>query len=158
MHGDSLYRSETRVPLLIMMPWSRPSRNIIRDTVSLRALPATIVDLVDLEQGSPFTSDSLARMWEGTGSADLPSEFAVSELASPNPTDPNQGRSPARHGPLLALSKDRYTYLRGEKSEELYDEVSDPAEKTNLAGDESTKPVLERFRVKAARIHQPGPH
>ena len=156
VHGDSLYRSEIQVPLLIMMPWFRPARNVIRNPVSLCALPATIVDLLGLEQDAPFTSRSLAWTWESSGLAGPALESAVSELASPNPTNPNQGRSPARYGPLIALTNDRYTYIHSDKSEELYDEVSDPAEKCDLAKDDSMKPVLERFRNEVARILQPA--
>ena len=35
VHGDSLYRSETHVPLLIMMPSFSPAHNVIRNPVSL---------------------------------------------------------------------------------------------------------------------------
>lgn len=156
VHGDSLYRSETHVPLLVMMPWFRPARNIIRDTVSLLDLPATIVDLLNLERDAPFTSRSLARTWDGSRTRGTTPEFAVSELAAPNPTNPNQGRSPARYGRLTALTNDRYTYIRSDKTEELYDEASDPSEQNNLARNDSMKSVLERFRNEVARVLQPG--
>ena len=132
VHGDSLYRPETHVPLLIMMPWHRPARNVISETVSLRDLPATIVDLLDLRQDSRFNGNSLARFWKGTGPLADASDWAVSELESPNPANPNQGRSPARHGKLTALTRERYTYIVSDKTEELYDEVSDAAETKNL--------------------------
>ena len=94
VHGDSLYRAEIRVPLLMMLPWAQPAKKAVGSTVSLRDLPATVVDLLDFEQGSPFPGRSLAWTWDGQSRAG--SEPAVSELASPNPSNPNQGRSPAR--------------------------------------------------------------
>ena len=45
-HGESLYRTEIRVPLLIVPPSGLQSSVVVDETVSLRDLPATIVDLV----------------------------------------------------------------------------------------------------------------
>ena len=97
MHGESLYRTEIRVPLLILMPKLRPAVTVVRETVSLRDLPATVIDLVGLENGSPFPGRSLARFWvdRPSGAAPVQTEVVLSELASPNPSDPNQGRSPS---------------------------------------------------------------
>ena len=61
-HGESLYRTEIRVPLLIVLPGQdRPA--IVSETVSLRDLPATIVDLAGQGTGAPFPGRSLARLW-----------------------------------------------------------------------------------------------
>ena len=62
-HGESLYRPEIHVPLLILLPSARPCRSVVRETVSLRDLPATIVDLAGLAAGAPFPGRSLARLW-----------------------------------------------------------------------------------------------
>ena len=62
-HGESLYRPEIRVPLLIVLPANRRSPGVVRQVVSLRDLPATIVDLVGLAAGSPFPGRSLAGLW-----------------------------------------------------------------------------------------------
>ena len=118
-------------------------------------MPATIVDLLDLRQDSRFNGNSLARFWKGTGPLADASDWAVSELESPDPANPNQGRSPARHGKLTALTRERYTYIVSDKTEELYDEVSDAAETKNLVLDEAMKPVLDRFRDQATRVLQP---
>ena len=60
-HGFSLYSTEIRVPLLILAPAGVPAGGVVRDTVSLRDLPATIVDLIGLGTGAPFPGRSLAR-------------------------------------------------------------------------------------------------
>ena len=62
-HGESLYRPEIRVPLLIVSPPADRSPGVVREAVSLRDLPATIVDLVGLAAGAPFPGRSLARFW-----------------------------------------------------------------------------------------------
>ena len=156
VHGDSLYRSETHVPLLLMMPWFKPARNVISENVSLLDLPATVVDLLNLEQDAPFANHSLAQTWSaGLGKKSSMPEFTIAELAAPNPLNPNQGRSPAQNGPLIALTNERYTYIHGENTEELYDEVKDPREQNNLARESSMKPVLDRFRHEVNRILPP---
>jgi arylsulfatase A-like enzyme len=149
-HGESLYRTEIRVPLLIVTPLRSPSPAVVRETVSLRDLPATLVDLVGLGIGSPFPGRSLAGLWrEPSGGAPAdPIEGALSELASPNPLDPNQGRSPAHRGSLSALSQAGFVYIRneGDGSEELFDEREDPQELSNRARLEGMQPLLQRFR------------
>ena len=49
-HGESLYRTEVRVPLIIVPPSGRDRPAVVGETVSLRDLPATIVDLVGSEK------------------------------------------------------------------------------------------------------------
>ncbi len=50
-HRLSVYQPEIHVPLLIVAPNRIPSRMVVPDVVSLRDLPATIVDLVGLGRG-----------------------------------------------------------------------------------------------------------
>src|SRR5262249_48092305 len=64
-HGESLYRTEIDVPLLIVEPAARRSRGVVGEVVSLRSLPATIAELVGLGAGSPFPGPSLAGLWRG---------------------------------------------------------------------------------------------
>ena len=58
-HGESLYRNEIRVPLLFVLPEQSRFQGVVSDTVSLRDLPATIVDLVGLADAAPFPGRSL---------------------------------------------------------------------------------------------------
>ena len=122
------------------------------ETVSLRDLPATIVDLVGQEQGSPFPGDSLAKFWADSRSEGTPStrddDLVISELMASNPTQPNQGRSPASRGPLVSLARGDFVYIRneGDGSEQLFNERNDPQEVDNRSQFESMRPVLEDFR------------
>jgi len=149
-HGESLYRTEIGVPLLILAPPRSRSQGVVSETVSLRNLPATIVDLVGLEAGSPFAGPSLANLWRrsapdpGTNTID----GVVSELTGPNPSHPNQGRSPASRGPLISLAKGDFVYIRneGDGTEELFNERDDFRESSNRAGVEALQPVLKQFR------------
>jgi hypothetical protein len=125
---------------------------VVPEPVSLRDLPATIVDLVGLATGAPFPGRSLARFWHDSapGAALSPreDEGALSELTAPNPSNPSHGRSPATRGPLVSLAEGDYVYIRNERdrSEELFHERDDPAESHNRAGDEALRPILERLR------------
>jgi len=148
-HGESLYRTEIRVPLLIMMPGQdRPV--IVNETVSLRDIPATILDLIGQGTGAPFPGRSLARLWRDARPGDpaLAGEGAFSELPSPNPYDPNQGRSPGHRGPLVSLAEGDFVYIRneGDGHEELFNERADPNEIDNRAGFEAAQAVKERLR------------
>jgi arylsulfatase A-like enzyme len=158
-HGESLYDTEILVPLLILLPSAERHRAIVREVVSLRDLPATIVDIAGLSTGSPFPGRSLASLWRepGAQSAVVSPDAVVSELLEPSPGSTNRGRSPAYRGPLISFAEGNFVYIRneGNGSEELFDEHDDPRQLTNLARSEAMKPVLERFRQAYARI-KPG--
>ena len=80
-HGTSLYQTELHVPLVIIPPGGSPSKRVVTETVSLRNLAATIVDVLDLEAGSPFPGESLARFWDGSSSSPSPAaDRALSEV------------------------------------------------------------------------------
>ncbi len=78
-HGKSLYQTELHVPLLIVPPGGSATAQIVKESVSLRDMAATIVDVLGLESGSPFPGDSLARF----GAIDQPTRRSRSH--SPNP-------------------------------------------------------------------------
>ncbi len=151
-HGESLYRTEIRVPLVIRLPSALHPSSVVGETVSLRDLPATIVDLLGLGARSPFPGDSLARFWRKSppGTVDLSRETepVVSELKAPNPSRPNRGRSPASRGPLISLADNNFVYIRneGDGGEQLFDQRGDPLEINDRSRVESMRPVLDDFR------------
>ncbi len=151
-HGESLYRTEIRVPLVIVPASGQNPSSVVGETVSLRNLPATIVDLVGLGKGSPFPGESLARFWRDSASHGIGSpadhDPVLSELMAPNPGRPNQGRSPASRGPLISLAESNFVYIRneGDGSEQLFNERDDSQEIDDRAKFPSMRPVLEKFR------------
>jgi arylsulfatase A-like enzyme len=153
-HGESLYRPEIRVPLVIDLPWGSASPSVVKEVVSLRDLPATIVELAGLAAASPFPGRSLARFWRDPPAV-CEADDVISELAEPNPTDPSKGRSPATRGPLISLAEGDYVYIRNEKDgrEQLFHEHDDPDEFVNRARIEAMQPVLERLRQRLDRIN-----
>jgi hypothetical protein len=78
----------------------------------------------------------------------------ISELTGPNPSDPNQGGSPAKRGPLISLAEGDFVYIRneGDGAEELFNERDDPRELRNQAGVEALQPVLNRFRERVKQL------
>ena len=63
LHGATLYQTEHHVPLVIVPPKPAASGQAVTEPVSLRDLPATIVELVGMQSESPFPGSSLARFW-----------------------------------------------------------------------------------------------
>jgi arylsulfatase A-like enzyme len=162
-HGESLYRPEIRVPLLIVVPSGSQAPRVARETVSLRDLPATIVDLAGLGAGAPFPGRALTRLWRAPSpgaTTDLcDDEGVISELTGPNPTNPSHGRSPAARGPLVSLAEGDYVYIRHEWDgrEQLFHQREDPDELSNLARDATMQPVLERMRQRLDQIRAHPP-
>src|ERR1700677_539132 len=115
-HGESLYSTELRVPLMIVPPARSRKADVVRETVSLRDLPATITDLIGLGGESAFPGRSLARFWRQSSPEGAPKsddvEEALSELVRTNPSNPNQGRSPAYRGALVSLASNDFVYIR----------------------------------------------
>ncbi len=156
-HGETLYRTETRVPLVIALP-GQTEPTVVRRPISLRDLPATIADLTDQGRDAPFPGRSLATLWRKPASQGFTpasaDDGAISELVSPNPYDPNQGRSPARRGALASIAAGDYVYIRneGDGSEELFDERIDPNEFDNRVRSGPAQAVKERLRAALERI------
>jgi arylsulfatase A-like enzyme len=156
-HGESLYRPEIHVPLLIVLPARDQFPRVVRETVSLRDLPATIADLAGLVAGAPFSGPSLAGLWRDSSPGAAPRvrdvDGAISELSGPNPANPSHGRSPAARGSLVSLAEGDYVYIRneGDGREQLFNERDDPDELVNLAKFEAMHPRMERLRERLGR-------
>jgi len=165
-HGASLYSQEIHVPLLVIHPGRVPSGKVISAPVSLRDLPATVVDLLGLGPESPFPGRSLARFWDAGAVRDQSlAEPVLSELLKPGPTSSDDA------GYYSALAVGEMVYIRNAKGdEELYNIAVDPAEAHNLARSAEAQPALERLRTAleplvadhpdaadAGRLHGKGP-
>ena len=71
-HGCSLYRQLVQVPLVIVDPKGVPADRVVAEPVSLRDVPATVVDLLGLGRDAPFPGRSLARFWRRPDQAVAP--------------------------------------------------------------------------------------
>ena len=148
-HGCSLYRQVVGVPLVIVDPNRVPKGRMIASPVSLRDIPATVVDLLRLNDKAPFPGRSVGRLWTSKSPAvDLPSEPLLVEANKP-PSLTNQGREPVAKGPMQGLISDGMHYIRSADGlEELYLLNSDPEEQSNVAKYSSATELLQQFRTR----------
>jgi arylsulfatase A-like enzyme len=121
------------VPLVILSPRA-PGGRVVSSPVSLRDLPATVVDLLGLSAGSPFPGRSLTAYW-GPGTGPFPG------ITSPALTEQAEAAafqsrpSPGREHPgfQMSLVASGHHYIRhGMGLEQLYDLRVDPSERVNL--------------------------
>ena len=152
-HGESLYRPEIRVPLLIVLPPPSQVPGVVSETASASATcrrPSSTWSA--WRPGRRFR----AGRWPGCGVEPRPGDArrwgrslmrAISELSAPNPSVPSQGRSPASRGPLVSLAEGDFVYIRneGDGSEELFNERDDPLELRNLSGSSPASPSCSDF-------------
>lgn len=152
-HASSLYDQELHVPLMVLLPKGRHAGRKVAETVSLRDLPATVVDVLGLGGDSPFPGLSLARYWSSEAGSTAPPEPVLASVEGPTINAPNQGRSPAFRGPMKAVARGRTVYIRdGEGNEELFDVGDDPGQTNDLADREESRTELDRFRAELIRL------
>jgi arylsulfatase A-like enzyme len=134
-HGTSLYVEQVRVPLFVIYRGHVAPDQRISTNVSLRQIPATIIQLLGLEN-SPFQASPLPlqAVWENTNNS-----FAEDILLTLNYNDHN----------IQSLVWDNWKYIHNvndeQKKDELYDLIADPAEEFNLAGNH---PAISDYREK----------
>jgi arylsulfatase A-like enzyme len=155
-HGTSLYQTELHVPLVIIPPTRGPSHRVVNETVSLRDLASTVVDIAGLKGPSPFPGKSLARFWKDSSDS-APTNAAgpaLAEVVPNDPADPDPARLRKPRWPLAALTGGNWSYIRkeGDVHEELFHVREDAQEKRNLAGDPASRPVLERMREALSQL------
>jgi arylsulfatase A-like enzyme len=146
-HGCSLYRQLVQVPLVILGAGGVPAGRVVDEPVSLRDIPATIVDLVGSDRDAPFPGRTLGRFWKGEPGASVASEPLRMETTRPLVLM-NEGREPASKGPMVSIVAEGMHFIRsGDGSEELFAMKTDPEERVNLAGLPIAAAALQRFRA-----------
>ncbi len=147
-HSYTVNLDEVGVPLVILSPGAPKGREV-DSPVSLRDLPATVVDLLGLSAGSPFPGSSLAAYWKGEPGR-VPSEIttpALSEQADPTALQARPPLGPGTGGFQMSLVALGRHYIRdGRGGEQLYDLRVDPYEQTNLMKPAYGKQGVEVFR------------
>ena len=142
-HFNSIYMPLLWVPLFIRFDGRLPAAQRLAGEVSLRDLPATIMDLIGARSTSPFPGVSLAGRWRADSSA------TSAAIASYNIS--RRETLKANDNGLLSLAQDGWHYiLTGRKElEELYRYRADPTEARSLVGSDSgnTLGPLMRRRI-----------
>jgi arylsulfatase A-like enzyme len=146
-HGISLYPELIHVPLLVIAPGRVPTGQVISAPVSLRDLPATVVDLVGLGRGSLFPGESLSRLWD----SGAPDHAAVGEpVLAEVEIETRPFADPERYWESVTIGD--ITYLRNAAGHyELYNTAVDPEAVHNLASSAGIGDLVERFRSTADR-------
>jgi arylsulfatase A-like enzyme len=157
-HGSSLYQTELHVPLLIIPPGGTATMKVVKDTVSLRDLAATIVDFLGLGAGSPFPGHSMARFWNRASppeaSDHLTGNSALAEVVPDDPRTRDSGGLPGKNWPLAAWNEAEWSFIRreGVVREELFHLREDAKEERNLVADPAARSTLERLRQSLGQV------
>jgi arylsulfatase A-like enzyme len=159
-HGPSLHLDEIGVPLVILSPGA-PAGRVVESPVSLRDLPATVIDVLGLSAGSPFPGRSLAAYWHSAPGM-LPRGITTPALseqvdATAFQPQPASGRGHIRF--QMSLVASGHHYIRdGMGTETLYDLRRDPFELVNLVGSSYGNQAVGVFRkmLLAALTENPG--
>jgi arylsulfatase A-like enzyme len=161
-HGNSLERQLVHVPLLIVGARGMrvPAGEVVQQPVSLRDVPATVLELLGDAQASRFPGRSLSRFWtedQNPAAAEGPVLSEVEHLSWMRHTP----RTPAAFGPMWLLTEGRWSYHRQEHEtlglqERLYDFVNDPGEDRDLATDPAHRKTLESLRERFEQARAPS--
>ncbi|MGE0128722.1 MAG: sulfatase-like hydrolase/transferase [Blastocatellales bacterium] len=152
-HGNSLYMSLLRVPLLIYFPSRAPANQRVAMPITLRDLPATILDLAGVGDTLRIPGHSLAFHW---GADPLQVSSASSPvLAEVNVAPIRPGRYPSgATARMYSVLQEQHHYIRNANGrEELYDIMKDPAEQTSLEYKEELQHLMEQFRCVSDKLH-----
>jgi arylsulfatase A-like enzyme len=149
-HGSHLYRQVVDVPLLIAGPQNVPRGKTVAQPVSLRDVPATVVDVLGFAGPSTFPGRSLSRCWaDGAAGTGADEEFLLTE------TSDELSRTSANETRARALMLAGKVYIRNKDgSEEFYDLETDPGESRDLSKSSDAAGVLGRFRDEMKRIDE----
>jgi arylsulfatase A-like enzyme len=132
-HAHNTNLDAIAVPLVILSPRA-PGGQVVSSPVSLRDLPATVVDLLGLSDGSPFLGRSLTTYWESRPGQLLESTSpALTEQAEAAAFQTQPQPSREHPGFQMSLVAGGHHYIRhGMGLEQLYDLRVDPFERLNL--------------------------
>jgi arylsulfatase A-like enzyme len=140
-HGNTLYLPAIHVPLVMRLPGRVPAGHRVPAPVSLRDIPATLLDLTGVPAPA-IPGTSLRAAWTEGGAATLSPAFSeASRGVNVSPESQNY------LGPIHSLldSTTHYIRLAGGR-EELYDWRRDRDELTNLAASSGYHAILLQHR------------
>jgi arylsulfatase A-like enzyme len=148
LHGNSLYQPLLHVPLMIRFPPQAPAGRRVASRVTLRDLPATIMDLLGQPDGTGLPGRSLARHWSATPRSPAePVDAAIAEVREAEWAQVTAPWYPAAKGDMESVTDDSHHYIRnGDGSEQLFS-IADRDERDDLSKRPESLPILERYRA-----------
>ena len=158
-HCYTVSLGEVAVPLVILSPGA-PAGRVVSEPVSLRDLPATVVDRLGLAAGSPFPGRSLAVCWDsppGRIPPDAPSP-AFSEQFNKTESQFQPGPWGMSPGFQMSIVASHHHYVRdGWGNEMLYDLSRDPYERNDLLNFADRKHEVVPFRRMLLKVLTDNP-
>jgi arylsulfatase A-like enzyme len=142
-HSTSVYLDQVAVPL-VMLGAGVPAGRVVGDPVSLRDLPATVLDRLGLGEAAPLPGHSLAVHWRPDSDPQATSP-ALSEIVHAVPFLPQRGLSRGRMAMSL-VARGRHYIRHAQGAEELYDLKTDPFDLRNLAAQPDGPGAVGPFR------------
>ena len=155
LHGRNLYFSVLHVPLIIVLPAKLRAHSRVATPVSIRDLPATVLDVLGIDERS-VGGRSLAPHWQRS-----PAATALTAVAVPAPSEirrrnPSEANAEVWRNPMRSLVSGNLHYIRnGNGSEELYDIRLDPWERNPLTAATNDSAFTE-FRANLTKTFGPG--
>jgi arylsulfatase A-like enzyme len=145
-HGNTLYFPSVHVPLIVAGP-GIPRGVQVADPVTLRDVPATVLEFVRAGVEAQLPGRSLSAFWraasDSSGGAERSPVFAEVDYARNLPAS-----IPVSQGAMKSVVEDGHHLIRAaDGAEELFDVRSDPWERRNLMRDTSRSGILERARA-----------
>jgi arylsulfatase A-like enzyme len=134
-HSYGVFMDEIGVPLVILAPGA-PAGRVVKHPVTLRDIPATVVDLLGIRTGSPFPGRSLAAHWNIA-----PGDAAPKDITSPAFTEQAYATAFQAHEPFPAgkppfqmslVAGDEHYIRTASGAEQLFNLTTDPAEQHDL--------------------------
>ncbi|MCP4641292.1 MAG: sulfatase-like hydrolase/transferase, partial [bacterium] len=137
------YEEACRIPFLMRMPGRIPAGNAADACLGTVDIMPTTLGLLGLSVPEAVEGMDLSRSACGEAGPEPDAALLQNTGACAAWTDGHEWR---------ALRDKRYTYAiyRRDRSERLFDNVSDPLQMTNLAESPDHAPVMERFRAMLA--------
>ncbi|MCP4609838.1 MAG: sulfatase-like hydrolase/transferase [Planctomycetes bacterium] len=145
-HGLGLHIQSIRVPLILRLPSIVPTDVTVQEPVTLRDIPATVINILGLADDGLFPGRSLSRYWNESKMEEPENNALVlSELSHA----PWMKGTPIAKGDMKSLVIGDIHYIRnGDGTEEVYDLHEDPVERNDLI----RMPRGEEAVVKARNI------
>lgn len=154
-HGNNLYEPVVHVPLFAAFPGEIPAGVQISTALTLKDLPATILDLVGI-QDSRILGQSLRPLLQNDRSAAVPAVSPLVSTVKPHPRPdvfPLHRYSPARYGEMNSVLDDGdYLIRQANGVERLYAFQSGPSENVDIAADEAHQDRLQELRELLDRL------
>lgn len=137
-HGNSLYVQGLHVPLVIVGPGIPAERR--DESVSLRDLPATILDLAGVGNDAGLGGSSLAVYWKDAEAAASFKNYVLSQCTI------IEGKKRLGKDNYSLVVNNLHYILNADGSEELYDIHKDPEETNDLTLSPQGREVVKTIR------------